>query len=77
MRIFIFPLSIVLKFIGIVLKKVGVKYLSHLLFKIVGTKDSSIGIEKFNNYAKIVCWIGASFIKFLSFGHSTSSEIYL
>jgi len=36
-------------FIGIVLKKVGVKYLSHLLFKIVGTKDSSIGIEKFNN----------------------------
>ena len=34
--------------IGLILKKICTKYLSHLLFKIVGTKDNSLGIDKFN-----------------------------
>ena len=34
--------------IGLILKKICTKYLSRLLFKIVGTKDNSLGIDKFN-----------------------------
>ncbi len=34
--------------IGLILKKICTKYLSHLLFKIVGAKDNSLGIDKFN-----------------------------
>ena len=35
--------------IGLILKKICTKYLSRLLFKIVGTKDNSLGIDKFND----------------------------
>jgi MscS family membrane protein len=35
-------------FLGLIFKKLISRYLSHLLFKVVGKKDSTIGIEKFD-----------------------------
>jgi MscS family membrane protein len=36
-------------FLGFIFKKLISKYLSHLLFKIVGKRAASVGIEKFDN----------------------------
>ena len=34
--------------LGVIFKKLISKYLSHLLFKIIGKKDQSVGINKFD-----------------------------
>ena len=43
--------------VGLLFKKLISKYLSHLLFKIVGKKGAEVGVDKFDHFTHQTNWI--------------------
>ena len=71
---YVFFISTIL--IGLIFKKLLSKYLSHLLYKIIGKKGNSVGIDKFDQLLTkplglfvmlSVIYIGSTYLEFPSF----------
>ena len=71
--------------IGLIFKKLISKYLSNILYKVVGKKDNNVGIDKFDElltkpigFFIVLCFIyfGASYVSYPSFIDENFQSIF-
>ena len=83
MKDYIYFFGIIL--IGLIFKKLISKYLSNILYKVVGKKDNNIGIDKFDElltkpigFFIVLCFIyfGASYVSYPSFIDENFQSIF-
>ena len=83
MKDYVYFFGIIL--IGLIFKKLISKYLSNILYKLVGKKDNNVGIDKFDElltkpigFLIVLCFIyfGASYVSFPSFIDENFQSIF-
>ena len=83
MKDYIYFFGIIL--IGLIFKKLISKYLSNILYKVVGKKDNNVGIDKFDElltkpigFFIVLCFIyfGASYVSYPSFIDENFQSIF-